>query len=92
MEQEEAGELQGLDHAQLLVESGARLVQRAGRVAPMQPHVAQLGEAPARRLILNSRIAVAEVARQIEPELLGQRGGLLDRLEMVGEARCHRLR
>ena len=61
-------------------------------VALPHPLRAQLGQLAHRALVLGARVAVAEVAAQIEPQPVGQPLGLGDRLGILGEARLHRLR
>ena len=61
-----------------------------GAVALVQPHAAQLRETPHRVGVLRARVAVAEVARQVEAQLLGEAHALAHRLGVLGEARRHR--
>ena len=58
----------------------------------VQALAAELGQAALRRAVLDAGIAVAEVAGQVEGELLGQRSAAGDGLRMLGEAGCHRCR
>ena len=99
VEQEEARQTELLDHAQLLFQARIRLrigASRAARrghasrpVALVQTGSTQLCQAARRALVLCPRIAVTEVCGQIEPQLLGQRQRLTDRLGMIVEAAGH---
>ena len=61
-----------------------------GAIALPQPRTAQLREAAHRAGVLRAGIAVAEVARQVEAQLLGETHRLAHRVGVLGEARRHR--
>ncbi len=61
-----------------------------GAVALVQPRAAELREAAHRAGVLRAGVAVAEVARQVEAQLLGEAHTLAHRLGVLGEARRHR--
>ena len=63
---------------------------RPGAVELLQPRAAQLGEAPHRAGVLGSGVAVAEVARQVEAQLIGEAHGLAHCVRVLGEAGRHR--
>ena len=101
MEQEEPGQPEPLDDPKLLLEPGLRLPARgdfaSARVAGdtrivLQPRLAQLGQLAHRLGVLRSRIAIAEVAAQVEPQPLGQPRRLRHRLRVLREAAGHRRR
>ena len=90
MEQEEARQPELADHAQLLLQPSTRLaVLAVVGVALVQPRPAQLGELAVCLGVLRSRVAVAEVAREVELDALRDARGLRDRLGMVGEPGRH---
>ena len=92
MEQEEAGQIEMGDHAQLLLQADQRLlVAPASRVALLEHPPAELGERAIRLGILRSRVAVAEVLGQIEAEALGQAPALLHGIGVLAEALNHAL-
>ena len=70
----------------------ARGGRRSRPVALIQAYPAQLGQAPRGAFVLGSRIAIAEVLRQVEGQLLGEQQRLADRLGMLREAPRHRPR
>ena len=97
MQQEEPRETQLIDHAQLLFEAADRRIAvlrslAPQGIAPAEARLADLGEGTTRRRVLGARVAVAEVAAEIEGQRLCEPDGLGDRLGMIGEARRHRLR
>jgi hypothetical protein len=92
VQQEEACQRERFDHRQLLLQPGAGFAQRHARIALEQAFAAQLRQTSLGGLVLDARVAVAEVAGEVEVQLLGQRGTLGNRLRMVAEARLHRRR
>ena len=90
MQQEEAGQRERLDYRQLLFEPGAGFAQRDARVALAQTLATQFRQATLGGLVLDAWVAVAEIASEVEVQLLGQGAALGHRLWMVAEAGCHR--
>ncbi len=90
VEQEEAGEAEGADRLQLLLELGPRLgaVRRPG-VALGQQGSAELGQLAIDIRLLGARVAITELAAEVELEPLGEPQGLGDSGGMLGEARRH---
>ncbi len=64
----------------------------AARVALVDPRRAQLGELAVGIRVLGTRVGVAEIAGQVEPQPLGETAALGHRIGVVGEALGHRLR
>src|ERR1019366_5831943 len=77
---------------QLLLEATLGFAQRHARVALAQPTAAELGKASLCGPVLDAGIAVAEIAGEVEGQLLGERAALRDRLRMIARARRHRRR
>ena len=94
VQDEEAGQPEPVDHAQLLLQPGVRgrAVRAAVRVALGDQRPAQLGQRADRGRVLRARVAVAEIDREVEAQPLGERGRLGHRPRVVLEARRHRLR
>ncbi len=94
VEQEEPGQTEPLDDPKLLLQPRERVrAHRARVLVPILQAVStQLGERAHRRRVLRPRIAVPEVAGQIEPQPLGQRQRLRHRLGMVCKSTRHRRR
>ena len=95
VQEEEAGQSERVDHAQLLLQPRAGLgamARRLAGVAVVQPCRAQLGQAARGVRVLGARVAVAEVVEEVEPQPLRQPPCLGDRLGVLREARGHRLR
>ncbi len=94
VKQEETRQGQALDDPKLLLQTGHGA--RAHRSRPLVPVVqallAQLGELAHRGRVLGSRIAIPEIAAQVEPEPLRQRHRLRHRLRMIGKATRHHRR
>ena len=94
VQEEEAGQAERVDHAQLLLEAWLRclVVRAAGRVALLEALGADLGELARGRGVLRAGVAVAEVLGQVEGQAVGELAGFVERLRVVvGEARLHRL-
>jgi hypothetical protein len=95
VQQEEPRQAERANHPQLLVQARRRLTCaarcRAGS-GVANASGADLGELRVGGLVLGARVAVAEVAGEVEGERLRQALGLGDRVGMVGEARHHRVR
>ena len=92
VQDEEAGQPERLDHAQLLFEARVR-VGVAGvlrRIALVHLRPAQLRQRAAGARVLGARVAVAEVGVQVEAQAVGQLQRLRDRLGVVLEAGGHR--
>ena len=93
VEQEEAREAELADHRELLLETPLRpRALRDGGKAILQAGRAQLREPPIGAAVLGAGIAVAEILRQVERQLLGERERLDDRIGVVAEAVRHRRR
>jgi hypothetical protein len=91
VEEEEAGEAEGADRRQLLLELCFRpwLVLGLGPVTLGQQRATELRQLAIDPWLLFPRVAVAELAAEIELEPLGDAQGLDDRVGMVGEALRH---
>ena len=90
VEQEEAGQPERADHAQLLLQAGGRLASlERVRVAVAEPRAAQLGELAVGVGVLGAGIAVAEVAREVELEPLREPLALEHRVGVVAKALGH---
>ena len=91
VQDEEARQAQRVDHPQLLVQARVRIgmVDRAGRIALVHPRPAQLAELAQGVGVLRSRIAVAEVRAQVEPQPVRQRDRLGHRVRVVLEPGGH---
>ena len=87
VQEEEARQAEVADHAQLLVDPrlGIRSPHGAGRVALVDAGGAQLGELAIRVRVLGAGVGVAEIAREVELEPLGQPPALLHGVGMGGE-------
>jgi hypothetical protein len=94
VEDEEAGEAEPVDHAQLLLQPGMRsgAVRAALGVALAEQRPAQLCQRVDLGRVLRARVAISEVDGQVEAQPLGERGRLRDRARVVLEAGLHRLR
>ena len=94
VQQEEAGQAEAVDDAQLLLQArlGLLVMRAAARVALVEARLADLGQRAARGAILRAGIAVAEVAREVEGQRRGEAPRLGDGVGVVGEAGRHRLR
>jgi hypothetical protein len=93
VEEEEAGEAEGANRLQLALELGLGLLpmRRAG-VALGQQRTADLGQLTIDPVLVFARVAIAELATEVELEPLGQPQGLGDRVRVLGEAFHHRRR
>ena len=93
MEQEEPRQPQRADHLELLLQPPPRLPALGlARVAVIEPGPADLGQRPVGAGVLRARVAVAEVAGEVEAEPLGDPRALRDRVGVVREAGGHRRR
>ena len=94
MQEEEAGQAERVDHAQLLLQAGAGLVavRARGRVALLEAVGAQLGEVAGGLGVLRAGVAVAEVLVEVEGQAVGELSRVVERLRVVVfEPRLHRL-
>ena len=90
MQQEEAGEPELADHAQLLLQAaGGFVVLALLRIALDEPRPAELGQLAVGLGVLGAGIAVAEIAREVELAALGDPLRLEHRIGMVPEALRH---
>ena len=81
MQEEEAGQPERVDHAQLLLQPRGRLGavgRRLVGIALVQLGPAQLGQAARGVPVLGPRIAVAEVVAEVEPQPLREASGSSD--------------
>src|SRR5581483_5340712 len=93
VEQEEPGEAERADDAELLLQAARGLAALPPRpVAMLEAAAADLRQGPVRLRVLGARVAVAEVAGEVEAEALRERGALGEGLRVVGEAARHLLR
>ncbi len=84
VEQQEPGQLQRANQPQLLLEAPLRLaVLRLAGVAMVETRPADLSKRSIGVGVLRARVAVAEVAGEVELEPLGDPAALGDRLRMV---------
>ena len=93
VQQEEPRETERVDHPQLLLEprGGVSTPRGALGVALAERRLADLRELARGALLSVPRVAVAEVAGELEGERLRQPNGLGDGIGVVREARRHRL-
>ena len=94
VQEEEAGQAERVDHAQLLLQARAGLVavRAVGRVALVELVGAQLGEVAVGLGILGAGVAVAEVLVEVEGQAVGELSRLVERVRVVVfEPRLHRL-
>ena len=94
VQEEEAGQAERVDHAQLLLQPRPRRgsMRVAGRVALLEAVRAQLRQRAIGLRVLRPGVAVAEVLREVEGQPPGQLARLRNRARVVLEARRHRRR